>query len=172
MLTLKCCNFVNNYVSDFLNLNVFLYFLSTQQMHPKCCVFQFWESSLIINYSFILRSQELHVFGSVASRQDAHLALNAFRKKPDSALIISGDSLEVCLQVSYMLMGAGKESLIRTNVKVLVEDYKIYCTTRCELIGWGGYYTRQVKGFLFVHAHSFEKVMSEPQTTPKNFPGI
>ncbi|XP_026684578.1 probable phospholipid-transporting ATPase IIB [Diaphorina citri] len=44
------------------------------------------------------RSQELHVFGSVSTRTDAHLALNTFRKKPDSALIISGDSLEVCLQ--------------------------------------------------------------------------
>nr|KAF6470770.1 putative ATPase phospholipid transporting 9B (putative) [Molossus molossus] len=34
----------------------------------------------------------------VASRGEAHLELNAFRRKHDCALVISGDSLEVCLR--------------------------------------------------------------------------
>ncbi|XP_017303842.1 probable phospholipid-transporting ATPase IIB [Diaphorina citri] len=46
---------------------------------------------LLFSYIIPIRSQELHVFGSVSTRTDAHLALNTFRKKPDSALIISGD---------------------------------------------------------------------------------
>jgi len=46
----------------------------------------------------VSRTQGLHVFKSVVTRTDAHLELNTFRKKQDCALVISGDSLEVCLQ--------------------------------------------------------------------------
>lgn len=34
----------------------------------------------------------------VTNRGEAHLELNAFRRKYDCALVISGDSLEVCLR--------------------------------------------------------------------------
>lgn len=33
----------------------------------------------------------------VVTRTDAHLELNAFRRKQDCALVISGESLEICL---------------------------------------------------------------------------
>lgn len=39
----------------------------------------------------------LHVFKKVVTRTDAHLELNSYRKKQDCALVISGESLEVCL---------------------------------------------------------------------------
>lgn len=43
-------------------------------------------------------NQGLHVMGNVSSRREAHLELNALRRKSDSALIIKGDALETCLQ--------------------------------------------------------------------------
>uniref|UniRef100_A0A4W4EH53 Phospholipid-transporting ATPase n=1 Tax=Electrophorus electricus TaxID=8005 RepID=A0A4W4EH53_ELEEL len=46
----------------------------------------------------VARSQDIHVFRPVSNRVEAHLELNAFRRKHDCALVISGDSLEVCLR--------------------------------------------------------------------------
>ncbi|XP_063590480.1 probable phospholipid-transporting ATPase IIB [Penaeus indicus] len=43
-------------------------------------------------------NQGLHVMGNVSTRREAHLELNALRRKSDSALIIKGDALETCLQ--------------------------------------------------------------------------
>ncbi|CAL4060980.1 unnamed protein product, partial [Meganyctiphanes norvegica] len=43
-------------------------------------------------------TQGLHIMGSMSSRREAHLELNALRRKSDSALIIKGDALETCLQ--------------------------------------------------------------------------
>ncbi|XP_053705126.1 probable phospholipid-transporting ATPase IIA isoform X1 [Synchiropus splendidus] len=50
------------------------------------------------NAHLITRSQDIHVFRAVTTRGEAHLELNAFRRKHDCALVISGDSLEVCLK--------------------------------------------------------------------------
>ena len=44
------------------------------------------------------RTQQIHVFSAVNGRTDAHLELNAFRRKTDCALVIRGDSLDVCLK--------------------------------------------------------------------------
>ncbi|CAB3373244.1 Hypothetical predicted protein [Cloeon dipterum] len=46
----------------------------------------------------VARTQSLHIFRNVVNRTEAHLELNAFRKKQDCALVITGDSLEICLQ--------------------------------------------------------------------------
>ncbi|KAG3293691.1 ATPase phospholipid transporting 9B (putative), transcript variant X7 [Ictidomys tridecemlineatus] len=46
----------------------------------------------------VSRTQDIHIFRPVTSRGEAHLELNAFRRKHDCALVISGDSLEVCLK--------------------------------------------------------------------------
>uniref|UniRef100_A0A8D8VQQ7 Phospholipid-transporting ATPase n=1 Tax=Cacopsylla melanoneura TaxID=428564 RepID=A0A8D8VQQ7_9HEMI len=72
------------------NAGIKVWMLTGDKLETATCIAK---SSRLVS-----RSQELHVFGSVSTRTDAHLALNTFRKKPDSALIISGDSLEVCLQ--------------------------------------------------------------------------
>ena len=44
----------------------------------------------------VSRTQDIHTFGVVSGRTDAHLELNALRRKQDNALIITGNSLEVC----------------------------------------------------------------------------
>ena len=44
----------------------------------------------------VSRTQQIHVFSAVGGRTEAHLELNAFRRKTDCALIIRGDSLDVC----------------------------------------------------------------------------
>lgn len=41
--------------------------------------------------------QQIHVLKSVMSRTDAHLQLSQFRREPNCALVVSGESLEVCL---------------------------------------------------------------------------
>uniref|UniRef100_A0A5F9C7S6 Phospholipid-transporting ATPase n=1 Tax=Oryctolagus cuniculus TaxID=9986 RepID=A0A5F9C7S6_RABIT len=50
------------------------------------------------NAHLVTRNQDIHVFRLVSNRGEAHLELNAFRRKHDCALVISGDSLEVCLK--------------------------------------------------------------------------
>ncbi|XP_075427668.1 putative phospholipid-transporting ATPase IIA [Ascaphus truei] len=50
------------------------------------------------NAHLVTRNQDIHIFRPVANRGEAHLELNAFRRKHDCALVISGDSLEVCLK--------------------------------------------------------------------------
>ena len=46
----------------------------------------------------VSRTQAIHTFRTMASRAKAHQELNLFRRKKDTALVIRGDSLEVCLQ--------------------------------------------------------------------------
>ncbi|XP_029773828.1 probable phospholipid-transporting ATPase IIA [Suricata suricatta] len=50
------------------------------------------------NAHLVTRNQDIHVFRLVTNRSEAHLELNAFRRKHDCALVISGDSLEICLK--------------------------------------------------------------------------
>ncbi|KAM4623210.1 putative phospholipid-transporting ATPase IIA [Discoglossus pictus] len=50
------------------------------------------------NAHLVTRNQDIHIFRPVTNRGEAHLELNAFRRKHDCALVISGDSLEVCLK--------------------------------------------------------------------------
>ena len=45
----------------------------------------------------VSKTQSIHVFKTVTNRAEAHQELNAFRRKQDTALVIKGDSLEVCL---------------------------------------------------------------------------
>lgn len=51
------------------------------------------KSSHLVN-----RNQGIHVLKSALTRTEAHLELNMFRRKQDCALVVSGESLEVCLQ--------------------------------------------------------------------------
>lgn len=43
----------------------------------------------------VSRTQSIHTFRPVVDRSEAHLELNAFRRKSDCALVITGESLEV-----------------------------------------------------------------------------
>ncbi|XP_021914098.1 probable phospholipid-transporting ATPase IIB isoform X4 [Zootermopsis nevadensis] len=72
------------------NAGIKIWMLTGDKLETATCIAK---SSRLVS-----RTQGLHVFKSVVTRTDAHLELNTFRKKQDCALVINGDSLEVCLQ--------------------------------------------------------------------------
>lgn len=72
------------------NAGVRVWMLTGDKLETACCIAK---SSQLIG-----RNQGLHVLRSVKTRTDAHLELNQFRRKQGHALVISGESLEVCLQ--------------------------------------------------------------------------
>lgn len=51
----------------------------------------------IVRFKYSFFFVGLYVMKKVVTRTDAHLELNAFRRRSDCALVISGESLEVCL---------------------------------------------------------------------------
>ncbi|RZF36513.1 hypothetical protein LSTR_LSTR008848 [Laodelphax striatellus] len=71
------------------NAGIKVWMLTGDKLETACCIAK---SSRLVS-----RTHELYVFSPVVTRTDAHLQINAFRKKQDAALIITGDSLEVCL---------------------------------------------------------------------------
>ncbi|XP_036273681.1 probable phospholipid-transporting ATPase IIB isoform X3 [Pipistrellus kuhlii] len=72
------------------NAGIKIWMLTGDKLETATCIAK---SSHLVS-----RAQDIHVFRPVASRGEAHLELNAFRRKHDCALVISGDSLEVCLR--------------------------------------------------------------------------
>ncbi|CAD5119096.1 DgyrCDS7742 [Dimorphilus gyrociliatus] len=44
------------------------------------------------------KTHGIHTFKTVKTREEAHAELNAYRRKHDCALVITGESLQVCLQ--------------------------------------------------------------------------
>ncbi|XP_075149777.1 putative phospholipid-transporting ATPase IIB isoform X2 [Haematobia irritans] len=72
------------------NAGVRVWMLTGDKLETACCIAK---SSQLIG-----RNQGLHVLRPVKTRIDAHLELNQFRRKQGHALVISGESLEVCLQ--------------------------------------------------------------------------
>ncbi|XP_036891947.1 probable phospholipid-transporting ATPase IIB isoform X3 [Sturnira hondurensis] len=72
------------------NAGIKIWMLTGDKLETATCIAK---SSHLVS-----RMQDIHIFRPVASRGEAHLELNAFRRKHDCALVISGDSLEVCLR--------------------------------------------------------------------------
>jgi len=72
------------------NAGIRIWMLTGDKLETAICIAQ---SSRLVP-----RTQNIHVFGTTTSRTDTHQELNAFRRKTDSALIIRGESLELCLQ--------------------------------------------------------------------------
>ncbi|XP_063042011.1 probable phospholipid-transporting ATPase IIB [Engraulis encrasicolus] len=72
------------------NAGIKIWMLTGDKLETATCIAK---SSHLVS-----RSQDIHVFKPVSNRSEAHLELNAFRRKHDCALVISGDSLEVCLR--------------------------------------------------------------------------
>ncbi|CAO1314286.1 unnamed protein product [Diamesa serratosioi] len=72
------------------NAGVKIWMLTGDKLETATCIAK---SSHLVG-----RSQGLHVLKSVKTRTDAHLELNQFRRKQDCALVVSGDSMEMCLQ--------------------------------------------------------------------------
>lgn len=72
------------------NAGVRIWMLTGDKLETATCIAK---SSHLVG-----RNQGLHILKSVQTRTDAHLELNQFRRKQDCALVVSGESLEVCLQ--------------------------------------------------------------------------
>ncbi|XP_039676377.1 probable phospholipid-transporting ATPase IIB isoform X1 [Perca fluviatilis] len=72
------------------NAGIKIWMLTGDKLETATCIAK---SSHLVS-----RNQDIHVFKPISSRGEAHLELNAFRRKHDCALVISGDSLEVCLR--------------------------------------------------------------------------
>nr|XP_035924711.1 probable phospholipid-transporting ATPase IIB isoform X6 [Halichoerus grypus] len=72
------------------NAGIKIWMLTGDKLETATCIAK---SSHLVS-----RTQDIHIFRPVTSRGEAHLELNAFRRKHDCALVISGDSLEVCLK--------------------------------------------------------------------------
>lgn len=72
------------------NAGIRIWMLTGDKLETATCIAK---SSHLVG-----RNQSLHVLKSVMTRTDAHLELNQFRRKQDCALVVSGESLEVCLQ--------------------------------------------------------------------------
>ncbi|XP_039695283.1 putative phospholipid-transporting ATPase IIB isoform X3 [Pteropus medius] len=72
------------------NAGIKIWMLTGDKLETATCIAK---SSHLVS-----RTQDTHIFRPVSSRGEAHLELNAFRRKQDCALVLSGDSLEVCLR--------------------------------------------------------------------------
>uniref|UniRef100_A0A2M3Z0S1 Phospholipid-transporting ATPase n=1 Tax=Anopheles braziliensis TaxID=58242 RepID=A0A2M3Z0S1_9DIPT len=72
------------------NAGIKIWMLTGDKLETATCIAK---SSHLVG-----RNQSIHVLKSVLTRTDAHLELNQFRRKQDCALVVSGESLEVCLQ--------------------------------------------------------------------------
>ncbi|KAK2148328.1 hypothetical protein LSH36_502g02038 [Paralvinella palmiformis] len=72
------------------NAGIKIWMLTGDKLETATCIAK---SSRLVS-----RSQDIHVFKAISNRSEAHLELNAFRRKSDCALIIMGESLEICLQ--------------------------------------------------------------------------
>lgn len=55
-------------------------------------------TSIALSSRLIARTQNIYSFKQVSSRSEVHNELNSFRRKNDYALVISGDSLQLCLE--------------------------------------------------------------------------
>ncbi|XP_048254813.1 probable phospholipid-transporting ATPase IIB isoform X1 [Haliotis cracherodii] len=72
------------------NAGIKVWMLTGDKLETATCIAK---SSKLVS-----RIQTLHTFNNVTDRTEAHLELNALRRKNDAALIITGDSLQVCLK--------------------------------------------------------------------------
>uniref|UniRef100_A0A6I8RDM6 Phospholipid-transporting ATPase n=1 Tax=Xenopus tropicalis TaxID=8364 RepID=A0A6I8RDM6_XENTR len=72
------------------NAGIKIWMLTGDKLETATCIAK---SSHLVS-----RNQDIHIFRPVSNRSEAHLELNAFRRKHDCALVIAGDSLEVCLK--------------------------------------------------------------------------
>ncbi|KAI1902011.1 hypothetical protein AGOR_G00040320 [Albula goreensis] len=105
------------------NAGIKIWMLTGDKLETATCIAK---SSHLVS-----RSQDIHVFKQVTNRGEAHLELNAFRRKHDCALVISGDALEVCLRRSVCRCSPTQKAQI---VKLLKQQTAI----RTCAIGDGG----------------------------------
>ena len=81
---------VRNTLELLRNAGIKVWMLTGDKLETATCIAK---SSRLVS-----KTQNIHVFKTVSNRTEAHQELNAFRRKQDTALVISGKSLEVCLE--------------------------------------------------------------------------
>lgn len=77
------------------NAGIKIWMLTGDKLETATCIAK---SSHLVKYSRHETGSDIHVLKNVSTRTDAHLELNQLRRKQGCALIISGESLEICLQ--------------------------------------------------------------------------
>ncbi|XP_057360291.1 probable phospholipid-transporting ATPase IIB isoform X7 [Manis pentadactyla] len=120
------------------NAGVKIWMLTGDKLETATCIAK---SSHLVS-----RTQDVHVFRPVTSRGEAHLELNSFRRKHDCALVISGDSLEVCLkyyELEFVELACQCPAVVccrcsPTQKARIVELLRQHATGRTCAIGDGG----------------------------------
>ncbi|XP_060556239.1 probable phospholipid-transporting ATPase IIB isoform X2 [Ruditapes philippinarum] len=72
------------------NAGIKIWMLTGDKLETATCIAK---SSKLVS-----RNQDIYTFKKVTGRTEAHLELNNLRRKQDNALVIMGDSLQVCLE--------------------------------------------------------------------------
>jgi phospholipid-translocating ATPase len=72
------------------NASIKVWMLTGDKLETATCIAK---SSRLVS-----KTQAIHIFKNVTNRMEAHNEMNAFRRKQDTALVVKGDSLEVCLE--------------------------------------------------------------------------
>lgn len=72
------------------NAGIKIWMLTGDKLETATCIAQ--------SSRLVARNQTIYTFKQISNRSEAHLELNSLRRKNDCALIIKGDSLEVCLR--------------------------------------------------------------------------
>ncbi|XP_050300726.1 probable phospholipid-transporting ATPase IIB isoform X2 [Anthonomus grandis grandis] len=120
------------------NAGIKIWMLTGDKLETATCIAK---SSRLVS-----RTQSLHVFKKVVTRTDAHLELNAYRKKQDCALVISGESLEVCLsyyQQEFMELATAAPAVVccrcsPTQKAQVVQLIQQHTGKRTAAVGDGG----------------------------------
>jgi len=81
---------VRNTLEQLRNAGVKVWMLTGDKLETATCIAK---SSRLVS-----KNHNIHVFKTVSNRIEAHQELNAFRRKQDTALVINGKSLDVCLE--------------------------------------------------------------------------
>lgn len=72
------------------NAGIKIWMLTGDKLETATCIAQ--------SSRLVARNQMIHTFKQISNRSEAHLELNSLRRKNDCALIIKGESLDVCLR--------------------------------------------------------------------------
>ncbi|KAF5305095.1 hypothetical protein FQA39_LY09357 [Lamprigera yunnana] len=120
------------------NAGIKIWMLTGDKLETATCIAK---SSRLVS-----RAQGLHVLKKVETRTDAHLELNSFRRRSDCALVVSGESLEVCLnyyQQEFMELATAAPAVVccrcsPTQKAQVVQLIQKHTGKRTAAVGDGG----------------------------------
>ena len=129
---------VRNTLEQLRNAGLKVWMLTGDKLETATCIAK---SSKLVS-----KTQNIHIFKNVAGRIEAHQELNAFRRKQDTALVINGKSLEVCLDYyehEFMELVTNSPAVVccrcspeqKAQVVRLIQQHT---GKRCAAIGDGG----------------------------------